>query len=362
MSESTSASAPNIEQSAAIEWASGPLRIMAGAGAGKTYTLTQSIVSLIERQLATPSQILALTFTNRATEQLRERITTALRSLPGQSEQVDIDTYHAFGGRIVSEHGHLLGLPPDPLLLTPAESWITLWRSLDQIEFTSPELANLRDRQHSPLGKIVGLGSRLRDELRDLDDLAALIDDPDVETSPDTLDCLSALRVYEAAKRERGGIDYGDQIALACGLVERADVLAVYRNRYRYMLVDEYQDTNFAQSVMVRLLGSAIDANVRVVGDPNQAIYGFRGASPDNLERFASDDFPGAYTTPLQKNYRSTGSILAAANAIWEGDPGPYRGNLEPAAKGAGKRRLYQDRRNSWTTPRRTAAPVGRGA
>jgi DNA helicase-2/ATP-dependent DNA helicase PcrA len=125
----------NSEQQAAVEYASGPLRIMAGAGTGKTETIAQSIVSLVNRGLASPSQILAVTFTIKAAEELRGRVDSAVRQFAGVDESVDVDTYHAFGGRVVAEHGHRVGLPPDPTVLTSAESWITLWRSLDRIDF-----------------------------------------------------------------------------------------------------------------------------------------------------------------------------------------------------------------------------------
>jgi DNA helicase-2/ATP-dependent DNA helicase PcrA len=327
----------NIEQQAAVEFATGPLRIMAGAGTGKTETIAQSIVSLVNRGLANPSQILAVTFTIKAAEELRGRVDSAVRHLAGVDESVDVDTYHAFGGRIVAEHGYRVGLPPDPTVLTSAESWMTLWRSLDRIDFRHLELSNLRDNQNSPLTRIIGYGSRLSDELRDLNEVAPLADSPDTDDQ-DLADYVGALREYGRAKQARGAIDFGDQIVLACQLLDLPDVLARYADRYRYMLVDEFQDTNFAQRVMVRKLGAALSGNVRGVGDPNQAIYAFRGAAPDNLDRFADEDFPCARTVALSRNYRSTGAILAVANAVWAGDEDPYRGNLQTDTQPFGNR------------------------
>ena len=325
----------NSEQAAAVEYGDGPLRIMAGAGTGKTHTLTHRIVALVQSGRAKPSQILALTFTNKAAEELRERIDKAVSALPeSQGERVDIDTYHAFGGRIVTEHGHRIGLPPDPIMLTPPEAWILLWRSLDEVDFRHIDLLHMRGFAflRSPLYDMLNLGSRLRDELATLEDLERYLDQ-EVPTD-DTAklgDFLRALQVYERKKRESGAIDYGDQIALACELLDIPAVAAIYQSRYRYMLVDEFQDTNYAQSVLVRRLAGNPAANICVVGDPNQAIYAFRGASPDNLDRFAEEEFPTALTVELRQNFRSTPQILAVANAVWSNNEGPYRGNLVSA-------------------------------
>jgi DNA helicase-2/ATP-dependent DNA helicase PcrA len=330
---------PNVEQSAAIEFGSGALRIMAGAGAGKTYTLAHSIVSLVQRGIAAPGQILALTFTIKAAEELRTRINRTVAEQTGSAEMVDVDTYNAFGGRIVAEHGHLIGLPPDPLLLTPAEGWILLWRCMDRIDFQSIDLQHLRGGpQGSPLSKMIGFGSRLHDELRGLDEAEALLRVDEDHGNPDLGDYVRALRAYEQAKRQRGAIDFGDQIALACDLLRRPQVRNAYAERYRVVLVDEFQDTNYAQSAMVQALANAVGGNIRVVGDPNQAIYAFRGAAPDNLDRFQREEFPEAATIELRQNYRSTQSILALANAIWDDDRGPYRGNLVAASGEVGVR------------------------
>lgn len=329
----------NPDQAAAVAHVDGPLRIMAGAGTGKTHTLTARIVALIEGGHARPSQILALTFTNKATEELTERIGRAVAAIPGAGdERVDIDTYNAFGGRVVAEHANRLDLPPDPLILTPAEAWILLWRALDEVEFRSIDLTYLRGGPGgSPLKAMLGLGSRLRDELRDLTDLQSLLDvpEPDEETAK-LRDYAAALAVYERKKRAAGAIDYGDQIALACQVLALPDIAALYRQRYRYLLVDEFQDTNYAQSVLVqRLIGDSA-GNICVVGDPNQAIYGFRGAAPDNIERFSEIEFPTARTVSLRQNFRSTQAILDVANAIWVDDPGPHRGGLVAATSNAG--------------------------
>ncbi|CAN5707824.1 hypothetical protein BH23CHL5_BH23CHL5_15820 [soil metagenome] len=303
----------------------GPLRLMAGAGTGKTFTLTERIVSLIGNGHATPEQILALTFTNKAVDELRSRVDPAVRAVPRANSRVDIDTYHAFGSRIAGEFGLAIGLPPEPLLLTSAESWILLWRAVDEIDFQHIELTNLRSGGFggSPLHNIIKLGSRLSDELRSLDDLTAFLDGlgSNDDTANTLRDYARGLAVYQQKKRDLGAIDFGDQIALACELLERPDVSSELAERYRYVLVDEFQDTNFSQSMMVQRLVDPESRNICVVGDPNQAIYAFRGAAPNTMQRFATDVFPGTVTLPLRTNYRSTTAILMVANSLWANDP-----------------------------------------
>ena len=322
----------NSAQREAVAHRSGPLRIVAGAGAGKTTTLTRSVMALVQDGLALPEQILALTFTRKAAEQLSTKMHEAMSSLGGGDREVDVDTYNAFGGRIVTQHGHVLGFPPDPVMLTESDAWITLWRVLDRIEFKTMDWSYPRGTgfggSSGPINGITAMGNRLRDELRDPDDLAALIDIIGNEDDPDLPDILAALYVYANRKRELGAIDYGDQIVFACDLLADESVRDFYAKTYRYIVVDEFQDTNFAQRVMVRGLGACVDGNIRVVGDPNQAIYGFRGAAPDNLDSFASEDFPDTVTIELRENYRSTSRILDVANRVWDQEPGPFRGNL----------------------------------
>lgn len=320
----------NSAQQAAIELTEGPLRIMAGAGTGKTSTLTKRIVHLIAQGLARPSQILALTFTNKAVDELRSRVETETLAWATGGERVDVDTYHAFGSRIVDEFGARLGLPADPAVLTKAESWILLWRGLDEIRLEYTDFGNIRGfYRESPLQKMIDIGSRLNDELKTLDDLDAWLSTANDRKLFESLsDASRALHWYQQRKRELGAIDFGDQIALACQLLAEPDVADIIGQRYRYVMVDEFQDTNYAQNIMVQRLVGTAHRNICVVGDPNQAIYAFRGAAPDNLERFADETFPGAITLTLSDNYRSTQEILDLANSIWPAGDDLYRGNL----------------------------------
>ncbi len=318
------------------------LRIIAGAGTGKTQTLANSVAHLVRENLARPEQILAITFTRKAAAELRERMAAAISTVDGASGDVDVDTYNAFGGRVVQQHGYRIGLSPDLTMMTEASAWILLWRIVDEIQFTTMDWTSPRGSGYGssgPLSRILAVASRLADERRDLDDLRAHVEEVGLLDDPDLDDILRTLERYEARKRQLGALDFGDQIRLACDLLERDDVRDFYAQTYRYILVDEFQDTNYGQRAMIRALGSSVDGNIRVVGDPNQAIYGFRGAAPDNLEGF-QEDFPEAETIPLSLNYRSTERILNVANALWDADPGEFRGNLEPGTDRLGTKAI----------------------
>jgi DNA helicase-2/ATP-dependent DNA helicase PcrA len=317
---------PNPEQDLVIGHGHGPIRVMAGAGTGKTHTLTARVVRLIADGLARPDQILALTFTDKASAEMRERIGGACLELgvPPDAQPVTVLTYHSFGNSVIREWGGMIGLPPSPPLLSKAESWLLLWDCLPHIDFRSIDLMHLRATYGGPLPDILKLGSRLKDELaspHQLMEFLAAGGVDDVEVRDKLGDFARALVVYEAERSRRGVIDYGDQIALAVHALQLPEVRAAYRDRYRFVLVDEYQDTNYAQSVMVQLLVQDwLQRNVCVVGDIRQAIYRFRGAAPDNLLRFP-DDFSGAEPYALRRNYRSTEQILGAANAVWSSAP-----------------------------------------
>ncbi len=319
---SSSRRASNPEQESVIAHDHHPIRVMAGAGTGKTHTLTARVARLIEDGLARPEQILALTFNNKAATELRERIGDASLQVgvPPEAEPVTVLTYHSFGNAVITEWGGMIGLPPSPPLLSKAERWLLLWDCLPHIDFRSIDLMHLRSQFGSPINPILELGGRLKDELvtpAQLADYLAGGGVDDGEQRDKLADYTRALLVYERERSARGIIDYGDQIALAVQALGLSEVRAAYRDRYRFVLVDEYQDTNYAQSVLVRLLIQDFhQRNVCVVGDIRQAIYRFRGAAPDNLQRFPQD-FPSTTPYSLQRNYRSTEQILTAANAIW---------------------------------------------
>lgn len=332
----------NAQQREAVDHGAGPLRIMAGAGTGKTKTLTARIISLIERGLAAPEEILALTFTNKAAAEMRDRIRGALGARFPGAARVTVMTYNAFGYQIVREHAPLLGLPDEPLLLSEAERAMFLKSILDELPVDCFDLSQL-DGPRGLIRQLLTFFDRWREENavgRDPAELvgryvAYLLDraDADRAAARDRREALlraqaealiASATLYEEKLRAAGVIDFGAQIALAVRLFrERPAALAAYRQRYRWLLVDEYQDTNHLQDVLVRqLAGLAPDDggphNITIVGDPEQSIYAFRGAARDSIVAFP-ERFPGAKCVALTLNYRSTQPILDAANRLLAG-------------------------------------------
>lgn len=302
------------EQQAAIDHKHGPLRIIAGAGSGKTATMTAHITSLIQSGTAQPEQIVALTFTNAAAAELTERIQ---QSLGDSQVEVWSGTYHSFGGQIVSDGAITLDMPAEPKLLSEVEVWLTIRKLLqDGLEIEQLDMVNFG----AAINGLVSFISRSKDELVTPDAIHAYIESLPEEDAEHAAEMRDRVRVYEAYIaycHERGVIDFGDQIQLAVkALSENAELLAEYRDRYRFFVVDEYQDTNFAQSELVRLLAAPAH-HLRVVGDPQQSIYRFRGAAVDNILRF-SREIEGVTDVSLSTNFRSHQQILDVANRVVE--------------------------------------------
>ncbi|WP_393989361.1 ATP-dependent helicase [Xanthobacter sediminis] len=289
----------NPEQRAAVETLEGPLLVLAGAGTGKTRVLTTRIAHILATGRAFPSQILAVTFTNKAAREMKERIASIV------GDQVEgmpwLGTFHAIGVRLLRRHHELVGL----------KSGFTILDTDDQIRLLKQLLAaeNI-DEKRWP--------ARL---------LAATIDGwknrglspKDVPAGEGAVFANGkggALYVaYQARLKALNAVDFGDLLLEGIRLFrENPDVLAEYHHKFKYLLVDEYQDTNVAQYLWLRLLAQG-SKNVCCVGDDDQSIYGWRGAEVDNILRFESD-FPGATVIRLERNYRSTGHILAAASHL----------------------------------------------
>ncbi|HEY2942817.1 MAG TPA: ATP-dependent DNA helicase, partial [Vicinamibacteria bacterium] len=304
----------------------GPLLIIAGAGTGKTTVLTRRIAHLISSKRARPEEVLALTFTEKAAVEMAERVD---QLIPYGYAETRIGTFHAFGDRILRESALEAGLGPEFRVLTRPE----------QIIFLRERLWRLPLKRFRPLGDptrhlgaLLGLVSRAKDE-----DVAPaaykawaearLLTAPD-DTARDAAERHVELAgFYEAYQRllaEAGAVDFGDQIGRALALLrERPAVLAALRARYRYILVDEFQDTNRAQLEMVRLIAGDDRPNVTVVGDDDQAIYRWRGAAAGNLVAFRNL-YPGAREVVLTDNHRSTQVILDAAGRLISYN-NPYR-------------------------------------
>ena len=308
-------------QRKAVTHGEGPLLIVAGAGTGKTTVITRRIAWLIAEKRAKPSEILALTFTDRAAFEMVERVD---RLVPYGHNDAEISTFHAFGDRLLREHALEAGLSDRSTVLSRAE----------QVIFLREHLFDLPLDRYRPLGEptrflhaLVTLISRLRDEdvtpdaylaaARRLADAAAADpgDEALAERAASHAELAATYAAYERLMRSTDRIDFGDQVGLALRLLrEHRQVLAEERARYRYILVDEFQDTNHAQWEIVKLL-AAEHGNVTVVGDDDQSIYRFRGAALGNILGFR-EAYPAATSVVLVDNYRSRQRILDAAHRL----------------------------------------------
>ena len=301
-------------QRVAVTHEAGPLLIIAGAGTGKTTVITRRIAYLIATRRARPSEVLALTFTDKAAAEMEERVDTLV---PYGYADVQIATFHAFGDRLIKENALELGLTPDFRVLTRAE----------QVIFLRDHLFEFPLRHYRPLGDptrhlqaMLGLFSRLKDEDVGPDEylahaealLAAATGDETRLQAEQHLELARTYAQYQTLMARLGQVDFGDQIVESLRLFRtRPHVLRRYQERFKYVLVDEFQDTNYAQFELVKLL-VARNRNVAVVGDDDQAIFRFRGASMSNILDF-DRTYPDAQKVVLQENRRSPQAILDAA-------------------------------------------------
>ncbi|MGH2446694.1 MAG: ATP-dependent helicase, partial [Candidatus Limnocylindria bacterium] len=308
-------------QRKAVTHGTGPLLIVAGAGTGKTTVITRRIAWLIAEKRALPSEILALTFTDRAALEMVERVD---RLVPYGHNDAQISTFHAFGDRLLREHALEAGLSDRSTVLSRAEQVILLREHLFELPL---------DR-YRPLGDptrflqaLVTLISRLRDEDITPDaylavagrlaerSAAAPQDEALAEEVARHAELAATFAAYDDLMRTSDRLDFGDQVSLALRLLrEHPSVLEEERRRYRYILVDEFQDTNHTQWEIVRLL-AAEHGNVTVVGDDDQSIYRFRGAALGNILGFG-EAYPKAASVVLVDNYRSRQRILDAAHRL----------------------------------------------
>lgn len=340
------------EQTACITAPPAPQVIVAGAGSGKTTVMAARVVWLVGTGQVAPEQVLGLTFTNKAAGELAERVRKALVAAgvtdpdaidpdnpPGEPS---ISTYHAFAGRLLTEHGLRIGLEPTTRLLADATRYQLAARVLREAPGPYPALTRSFPTLVSDL---LALDAELAEHLvrpeqlveYDTELLRALatarLTNAELRKIPETAEArrelLSLTRRYRDAKRSRDLLDFGDQIALSAELaLTRPEVGAILRDEYRVVLLDEYQDTSVAQRLLLSALfgsgpdGTASGHPVTAVGDPCQAIYGWRGASVANLDDFPHH-FPHADGAPatrysLSENRRSGGRLLHLANGLAE--------------------------------------------
>ncbi len=311
----------NPDQLRAVTHEDGPMLVIAGAGTGKTQVITRRIAWLIASRRAHPSEILALTFTDKAADEMSTRVD---QLVPYGYTDTQISTFHAFGDRLIREHALELGLPPDTRVLSRPEVVIFLREHLYDFDLDAYRPLGNPTRFLSALAMLF---SRCKDEDVTPADYAShaagVLEAAANEADRDVADALAedarrqaelgrAYATYQELMAANGFIDFGDQVALALRLVRDSPAArSSIAGRYRYILVDEFQDTNRAQAELVTLLAGS-HRNVTVVGDDDQAIYAFRGAAVDNILDFEAR-FPGARTVVLRRNYRSLAPILDAS-------------------------------------------------
>ncbi|MBI4062393.1 ATP-dependent helicase [Candidatus Gottesmanbacteria bacterium] len=290
----------NAEQKAAVEHGDGPLLIIAGAGTGKTTVVTERIKHLITSGRANPQEILGLTFTEKAAREMEERVDLAL---PYGTTQMWISTFHAFCDRVLRNEAINIGFDPAFKLMTEAETIIFFRKNLFKFDL----------KYFRPLGNptkfiagMIGHFSRLKDEDISPSQYHAWVKNQKEE---EYRELANAYRMYEELKIKEGVADYADLISNTLNVFRlRKNILKRYRGQFKYILIDEFQDTNFAQNELAMLLAGP-KKNITVVGDDDQAIYRWRGAAISNIIQFRKH-FPKAKIIVLTKNYRSTKEIL----------------------------------------------------
>ncbi len=317
-------------QKQAVEYNKGPLLIIAGAGTGKTTVLVEKIKHLIKISLAKPEEILALTFTDKAAREMEERIDKAL---PYGYFQMWVSTFHSFADRILREEAAHIGLSPAYKLQTQAQSVLYLRNNLFLFEL----------KYFRPLGNpnkfIEGLiqhFSRLRDEdispkeYLDWAKNQKTLKDEDKTEHEKNLELAKAYQKFQDLKLKDNAMDFSDLIFYTLKLFrERKNILKKYKEQFKYVLVDEFQDTNIAQYELIKLLAPPSEnPKLSVIGDDNQSIYKFRGASVSNILQFM-DDYKTAQKVVLVENYRSNQKILDAAyQLIKHNDPDTLEARL----------------------------------
>lgn len=305
----------NKEQVEAVRHKKGPLLVIAGAGTGKTTVITERIKYLIFSKLAKPSEILALTFTEKAAREMEERVDVAM---PYGYTQMWISTFHSFCDRILRAEALHIGLDPKYKLMGEAET----------VQFIRNNLFKFDLRYFRPLGNptkfvsgMIQHFSRLQDEdvtpqeyVRYTEKLVKKKrkNKEEKAEADKTIELTKAFKTYDELKVKEGVMDFGDLIVKTLALFRRRpNILRQYQKQFKYVLVDEFQDTNYAQNELAILLASK-DKNITVTGDDDQSIYRFRGAAISNIIQFRKT-YPKAKIVVLIKNYRSAQEILDRA-------------------------------------------------
>lgn len=318
----------NKEQQQAVKYNKGPLLIIAGAGTGKTSVIVEKIKYLVKKKLAKPEEVLALTFTEKAASEMEERVD---RAMPYGYFQMNVSTFHAFAEQILKENGFQIGLSPSFRLMTEAETVIFIKQNLflfnlkyfrplgnpnKFLEVLLQHFSRLRDENISP-EEYIRYSKNQKSKIKDQ------IEEDELIEREKYKELAQAYQTYQKLKIKEGLMDFADLVYNLLRLFQkRPNVLKRYREQYRYVLVDEFQDTNISQYQLIELLcPTRSNPRLTVVGDDSQAIYKFRGASISNIINFMKD-YKKAKQITLKNNYRSNQTVLDSAyKLIKNNDP-----------------------------------------
>jgi DNA helicase II / ATP-dependent DNA helicase PcrA len=287
----------NPQQADAVKKTDGPVLILAGAGSGKTRVLTYRIAYLIMGKAIPPHNILAVTFTNKAAGEMKDRLEKILGQM---ARDLLLGTFHSIGLRILRKDGHSIGIDPNFIIYDDNDQFALVKLCMSEL--------NINEKAFSPRA-ILSHINQAKNEVLSVNDYTLEAKDFFRQRA------AHVYKLYQEKLRQNHALDFGDLICEPIRLFREAPhVLEKYQKRFNYILVDEYQDTNRAQYMLINLL-SAIYKNLCVVGDEDQSIYGWRGADIKNILEFERD-FPDVKIIRLEQNYRSTKNILAAANSV----------------------------------------------
>ncbi len=291
----------NSEQTRAVKATEGPLLIQAGAGSGKTKTLTHRIAYIIASGKAHPANILAVTFTNKAAKEMRERVAKLLGdNADNRSFMPYMGTFHSICVRILRQDGEYVGVPRSFVIFDESDRINAIKQASKQLHL---------DEKSFPARTLAGLISSAKNDLIDSQQYLGMA------TSPAQKAAAQVYPLYQQALRDAAALDFDDLIGRTVRMLENhLEVQSKWRHQFKYIMIDEYQDTNAAQYKLVQLL-TGEHGNIAVVGDDWQSIYSWRGADFRNILNFERD-YPQSTVIKLEQNYRSTKSILDAAHAV----------------------------------------------
>ncbi len=287
----------NDKQKEAILYNDGPLLIIAGAGAGKTKTLTTKIAYLIEEENVNPHNILAITFTNKAAKEMKDRLFSLIGDL---AKYLQVSTFHSFGLKLLKENYKVLGYEANFVIMDSDDSLTVVKKILKDLNY-DPKIYNpkaIRNKISSCKNELMSPEKYEKYAVSEFEKIFCEV-----------------YKKYESKLQKNNSVDFDDLLLLPIKLFQQDQVLLnKYQDLYKYVLIDEYQDTNQAQYILTKLISSKYD-KITCVGDDSQSIYSFRGANYKNILNFEKD-YPDAKTILLEQNYRSTSTILDAANQV----------------------------------------------